>query len=149
MKDYRKWVKSLFCCHSGNRGSSSRSLLPMISLNTEPVAAVIHPTARDLVSVQYSWASSIRIQAVIRGYFARKALRALKTVVRVQALFRGGHVREKADKVFRCREAMINIRILYNNIKIYYLSPLGCMLAKRSLSFSLELKSAAIANQAT
>ncbi|XP_010552067.1 PREDICTED: protein IQ-DOMAIN 14-like [Tarenaya hassleriana] len=55
-------------------------------------------------------AAALRIQAYFRSYLARKALRALKGLVKLQALVRGHLVRKQATATLRCMQALITLQ---------------------------------------
>ncbi|XP_078447930.1 protein IQ-DOMAIN 24-like [Wolffia australiana] len=52
------------------------------------------------------WAA-VKIQAAFRGYLARRALRALRGLVKLQALVRGQLVRRHAAEMLRCMQALL------------------------------------------
>ncbi|GAB2220081.1 hypothetical protein Droror1_Dr00007724 [Drosera rotundifolia] len=85
-------------------------------LNTSSVAMAAEQAAGDVqldgVNVDgkenpIENAAATKIQSVFRSYLARKALRALRGLVKLQALVRGYLVRKQATATLRCMQALV------------------------------------------
>ncbi|KAK7255614.1 hypothetical protein RIF29_29028 [Crotalaria pallida] len=84
------------------------------------VAAVVRAPHKDFLVIKKEWAA-LRIQAMFRGFLARRALRALRALVRLQAIFRGRLVRKQAAVTLRCMQALVRVQasVRARNVRKY------------------------------
>ncbi|CAL5325781.1 unnamed protein product [Camellia sinensis] len=90
----------------GHVAVSDSSSLGVDDVFSVAVAIVVRATTKDFMVVMQEWAA-IRIQTMFRAFLARQAFRALKAIVRVQAIFRGRQVRKQAAVTLRRMQALV------------------------------------------
>ncbi|KAL9393859.1 hypothetical protein Peur_013144 [Populus x canadensis] len=66
------------------------------------------PSKRELAIEDIA---AITIQANFRGHLARRAFRALRSLVKLQALARGVHVRKQSRIALQCMHALVRLQV--------------------------------------
>ncbi|XP_019196377.1 PREDICTED: protein IQ-DOMAIN 14-like [Ipomoea nil] len=89
----------------------------------QAAVAVVRLTSRGrgalFVTQRENWAA-LKIQSVFRGYLARKALRALRGLVKLQAHVRGYLVRKRAAATLLSMQALIRAQAAVRSQRIRY-----------------------------
>ncbi|KAK4339522.1 hypothetical protein RND71_040984 [Anisodus tanguticus] len=83
----------------------------LYKLNKTNLAAIGATEPKTYITRRVKDAAATRIQAVFRSYLARRALRALRSLVRLQALVRGNLVRKQTAAMVRRMHSLMVIQL--------------------------------------
>ncbi|KAJ8479634.1 hypothetical protein OPV22_023361 [Ensete ventricosum] len=73
----------------------------------QAAVAAVRLTGQRRNSCAQEWLAAVRIQAAYRGHLARKALRALRALVKAQALVKGFLVRKRAAATLHSMQSLV------------------------------------------
>ncbi|XP_031108330.1 protein IQ-DOMAIN 31-like isoform X1 [Ipomoea triloba] len=96
----------------------------------------------DDAELQRQEQAATKAQAVFRGYLARRAFRALKGIIRLQALIRGHLVRRQAVATLRCMHAIVRSQALARGRRVRLSNPVSRGLGNYSLGERKDAKPA-------
>ncbi|CAH9068702.1 unnamed protein product [Cuscuta europaea] len=82
----------------------------VIAGNKESMHAITKHRFTRPSSRQQQHFAAVSIQTAFRGYLARRALLALKGIVKLQALIRGQNVRKQAKMTLKCMQALLRVQ---------------------------------------
>ncbi|CAH9089562.1 unnamed protein product [Cuscuta epithymum] len=92
------------------RKPHSQQSTEVVAGHKESTHAIINHRFTRPSSRQQQHFAAVSIQTAFRGYLARRALVALKGIVKLQALIRGQNVRKQAKMTLKCMQALLRVQ---------------------------------------
>lgn len=99
-----KEIKDVEKLNNGNQCHEETEELQVVKSRIE----TRQPTYQCRRAIEES--AAIKIQTTFRGYLARKALRALRGIVKLQAIIRGRAVRRQTMSTLKCLQSLVDIQ---------------------------------------
>ncbi|XWS29145.1 hypothetical protein CRYUN_Cryun24cG0003200 [Craigia yunnanensis] len=92
----RNWFKTV-------RKKEARDFNNNVSAPSRSSFQINHLTREDI--------AAIKIQSTFRGNLARRAYRALRSLVKLQAVARGAYARKQAQIALQCMHALVRLQV--------------------------------------
>nr|GMC95758.1 protein IQ-DOMAIN 1-like [Ipomoea batatas] len=111
-REKRRWLFRKAAAQNGENNESRHAIA--VAAATAEAAVATAQAAVEIIrltrpSNRQQFAATV-IQTAFRGYLARRALVALKGIVKLQALIRGQNVRKQAKMTLKCMQALLRVQ---------------------------------------